>query len=168
VIVAGFTDLAYGKVYNWCTLPALAAGLLLAYWTGGVNDVAEDPQKTFNLVQSGYGLLLAGGIFGVFFALGAFGAGDLKLAAAIGALNGWRFALVAIVYSSLVGGVLALGVLIWKGQVGRGLVDAAKMALRPWKSKKTVGPDSPARLTVPYGFAISVGTLWAWFFFYVH
>ena len=163
VVVAGFTDLAYGKVYDWCSLPALAAGLLFGFWTGGLND----PEK-FSLLQSVYGMLLAGGIFGVFFALGAFSAGDLKLAAAMGALNGWYFALMAIGYTSFVGGVMALGVLIWKGQLGRGLADAAKIVLRPWRSKKTVGAESPARLTVPYGFAISVGTMWAWFLFYAH
>jgi len=156
VIVAGFTDLAYGKIHNWCSLPALAAGLLLGFWTGGVND----PEK-FSLLQSAYGLLLAGGIFGVLFAFGQFSAGCVKLAAAVGALNGWRFALVATGCSALVGGVIALGVLICKGKPGRWLLDAAKMAFQPRRAEKTVGPDSPEPLTVPYGFAMAVGTLWA-------
>ena len=156
VVAAAFTDLAYGKVYNWATLPAIVLGLLLGYVLGGVN------QGQFSLVQSGLGIALAGGIFGVFFLLGAFGAGDLKLAVAVGALKGWSFALAAIAYAALVGGVVALAVLVWKGQLRRGLRDSLTAVVRPGKLDKGLGADSPARLTVPYGFAISAGTLWAW------
>jgi len=157
LVTAAFTDLAYGKVYNWCTVPAILVGLALGYVVGGVNQGGEH-----SLVQSGLGVLLAGAIFGVFFLLGAFGAGDLKLVVAVGALEGWHFTLAAIMYTALVGGILALGVLIWKGQLRRGLWDTLRAAVRPGKLERTVGADSPARLTVPYGFAISVGTLWAW------
>ena len=156
LVVAAFTDLAYGKVYNWCTVPAMLVGVALAYVVGGVD------QGDFNLVQSGLGVLLAAAIFGVLFLLGAFGAGDLKLMVAIGALKGWYFTLAAIAYSALIGGILALGVLVWKGQLRRGLRDTLVAAVRPGKLEKTVGADSPARLTVPYSFAISAGTLWAW------
>jgi len=154
--VAAFSDLAHGKVYNWTTLPAIVLGLLLGYVIGGGND----KDVSFSLVQSLYGIALAGGIFGLFFLFGAFGAGDLKLAVAVGALQGWHFALTAIAYTALVGGVLALGVLVWKGQLRRGLRDTVTAVVRPGKRG---AEDSPARLTVPYGFAISVGTLWAWF-----
>ncbi len=157
LVVCAFTDLAYGKVYNWATFPAIVLGLMLGYILGGVNE----PGSRFTLAGSAYGILLAGGIFGVMFLLGAFGAGDLKLAVAIGALKGWRFTLAAIAYSALVGGLLALGVLIWKGQLRRGLKDTLVAVVRPGKLKER-GEDSPARLTVPYGFALSVGTLWAW------
>jgi len=157
-VVAAYTDLAHGKVYNWCTLPAVFIGLLLAYIIGGLNEEGK-----VGLLQSGLGLLLGGGIFGLFFLLGAFGAADVKLAAAVGALKGWYFTLGAIVYSALVGGILALGLLIWKGQVRRGLRDTLVALVRPRRSQKILGADSPAGLTVPYGFAISIGTMWAWF-----
>jgi prepilin peptidase CpaA len=161
--VAAYTDLAFGKVYNWSTLPAIVLGLMLGYILGGVNQ----PGASFSLLNSVYGIALAGGIFGVFFLFEAFGAADLKLAAAIGALTGWYFAFVAIIYASLIGGILAIAVLVWKGQLRRGLHDSAKALARPGKLKKGKGDESPARLTVPYGFALSVGTLWAWFSFHV-
>jgi len=157
LVVCAFSDLAYGKVYNWAALPAILLGLMLGYILGGVNEAGA----RFTLAGSLYGIALAGGIFGVMFLFGAFGAGDLKLAVAIGALKGWRFTLAAIAYSALVGGVLALAVLIWKGQLRRGLRDSLVSVVRPGRLKER-GEDSPARLTVPYGFAISVGTLWAW------
>ena len=161
LVTAAFTDLAYGKVYNWATLPAIVLGLLLGYVLGGVNQGRSTPDQ-FSLVQSLLGIALAGGIFGVFFLLGAFGAGDLKLAVAVGALKGWSFALAAIAYAALVGGAVALAVLVWKGQLRRGLKDSLTAVVRPGKRAKGLDPDSPARLTVPYGFAISAGTLWVW------
>ena len=170
LVLAAYTDLARGKVYNWCTLPAIVLGVLLAYVIGGVSEkpllidgVPAVKGGAAHLVDSGLGLLVAGGVFGLFGLFGAFGMGDVKLAAAVGALKGWHFSVLAICFSGLVGGVLALGVLIWKGQLGRGLRDSAAAVARPSRGAKQVAPDSPARLTVPYGAAISAGTLWAWF-----
>jgi prepilin peptidase CpaA len=157
LVVSAYSDLAHGKVYNWCTVPAILGGPLVGYLVGGLD------QGAFNLVDSALGLLLAGGIFGLFFLCGAFGAGDLKLAAAIGALKGWQFAAMAIGYSALAGGILALGLLAWRGQLVRGLRDTVLATVRPRHFEKNLAADSPARLTIPYGFAISVGTMWAWY-----
>ncbi len=38
LIVCVYTDLAYGKLHNWCTLPAIFAGLLINYVFGGLRD----------------------------------------------------------------------------------------------------------------------------------
>lgn len=174
LVIAAYTDLAWGKVYNWTTLPAIVAGLMLGYVLGGVGSLAQTvpsaaavaaaggDTRGFCLLDSVLGVVLAGGIFGVFFLYGAFGAADVKLACAIGALKGWYFAVLAIGASALVGGVLALGVLIWKGQLRRGLRDSLVAVVRPGRLARGGEAQTPARLTVPYCFAISVGTLWVW------
>ncbi|HUT36476.1 MAG TPA: A24 family peptidase [Planctomycetota bacterium] len=177
LVAAAYTDLASGKVHNWVTLPATVAGLMLGYVLGGVGGVSQTlpsasalaaspavggVKQDFCLVDSLLGVALAGGVFGLFFLYGAFGAADVKLAVAIGALKGWYFALLALMASALVGGVLALGVLVWKGQLRRGLLDSLVAIVRPGKAAKAREGASPARLTVPYCFAISVGTLWVW------
>ncbi len=177
LVIAAYTDLASGKVYNWATVPATLAGLMIAYIVGGFGTLAQTvpsttamaaapaaggAKQTFCLIDSLLGIALAGGIFGLFFLYGAFGAADVKLVVAIGALKGWFFTLLAIGASALVGGVLALGVLIWKGRLRRGLRDSLVAVVRPRKVVKDKEGDSPARLTVPYCFAISVGTLWVW------
>jgi prepilin peptidase CpaA len=168
LVAAAYTDLASGKVYNWCSLPALFLGLLLAYVTGGVTEGAADGGAgAANLVDGLLGLAAAGGVFGLFALCGAFGFGDVKLAAAIGALKGWRFAITAIGFSALVGGLMALALLVWKGQLWRGLRDSLRAVVRPGKAAQRLGEESPARLTIPYGLAISIGTLWAWFGIYV-
>ncbi len=177
LVIAAYTDLASGKVYNWTTLPATVAGLMLGYILGGLGTLAQilpsssamaasSPvgglKQSFCLLDSLLGVVVAGGIFGLFFLYGAFGAADVKLVVAIGALKGWYFALLAIGASALVGGILALGVLVWKGQLRRGLRDSLLAIVRPGKAAKSQAAETPARLTVPYCFAISVGTLWVW------
>jgi len=157
LIVAAYTDIARGKVYNWCTYPCIFAGLAIAYVVGGWNE------WQLCLQNSLLGVVAAGGLFGVFFLLGSMGAGDVKLAAAIGALTGWHFAISAIMFSSLVGGVMALALLIWRGQLARGLWDSLRASVRLKKAEKVVGKDSPATLTVPYALAVSIGTFWAWY-----
>ena len=157
LIAIVYTDLAYGKAYDWCTLPALGIGLVLATLIGGARGGEA------SLVSSLLGVVLAGGIFGLFFFFGGFSAGDVKIAAAVGALAGWRFALEATIYSALVGGIMAMGLLIWQGQLWRGLRDSARAAVRLGRADKHLAEDSPARLTVPYGVAIGLGTMWVWF-----
>jgi prepilin peptidase CpaA len=157
LVIAAYTDIAHGKVYNWCTYPAIALGLAMGYIGGGWNE------GEFCLRNSLFGLAAAGGIFGLFFVLHQLGAGDVKLIMAVGALTGWHFAIAAIVYAALVGGVMALALLIWRGQLLRGLWDSLRASVRLKAAEKVVGPDSPATLTVPYGLAVSTGTLWAWF-----
>ena len=157
LVVAAYTDIARGKVYNWCTYPCMFVGLAIGYIAGGWNEA------DFSLQNGLLGLAAAGGIFGLFFVLGSLGAGDVKLAAAIGALTGWHFAIGAITYSALIGGVMALALLIWRGQLARGLWDSLRASVRLKAAEKVVGADSPATLTVPYGLAVSTGTLWAWF-----
>lgn len=163
IVTVAYTDLAKGKVYNWTSLPALFLGLLLAYVIGGVNEgTAELGRGAANLADSGLGLLLGGGVFGLYYLHGGgFGLGDVKLGAAIGALKGWYFVLWAIVLSALVGGVMAMGLLIWKGRFWRGVRDSLVVVVRPSKLKEAA--DNPARLTLPYAAALSIGTLCAWF-----
>ena len=160
LITIVFTDLAYGKAYDWCTLPAMGIGLILATVLGGVRG------GDANLVNSLLGLLLAGGLFGLFYFFGGFSAGDVKIAAAIGALKGWQFAIWAIFYGSLVGFVMAMGLLIWRGKALRGLRDTARAQLRLWRGARSLPEDSPARLTIPYGVALGLGGLWLWFMSY--
>jgi len=156
-----YTDLAHGKAYDWCTLPAMGIGLILATILGGVRS------GDANLVDSLLGLVLAGGVFALFYFFGGFSAGDVKIAAAIGALKGWYFAVWAIFYASLVGFAMAMGLLIWRGKALRGLRDTAQAQLRVWRGAKSLPEDSPARLTIPYGVALGLGSLWVWFWLYV-
>lgn len=163
LVVSAYTDLTRNKVYNWATLPGLGLGLAFAYLAGGIHD-----QPAHNLVNSLMGVAAGGGIFLVFSLFGAMGLGDVKLMAAVGALTGVPFVLVCLLFSSMVGFVMAMGVLIWRGRVGEGLARSVKFAFR-WKKEKRsleageseaeqAGRRRPAD-TIPFGAAIAFGTL---------
>lgn len=161
-IACVYTDLARNKIYNGVTLPALALGLILA----GLLD-AEVPGIP-NLKAAVIAALAGGGLLFVIYLVGGLGAGDVKLMAAIGALSpsmtelpgaNWQFVLLALFYTALVGAGIAIGVLIWRGQLLKGLKDSAR-TLFTFRAKPREGRPP---LTIPYGLAIGVGTIWAWF-----
>lgn len=161
LVCALYTDLAWGRIYNWLVYPALGFGLAAAYllgdvgWAGGVSFAPTDVAPS--LVKSAAGAVLGGGLFFVLYLSGGMGGGDVKLMAAIGSLLGVGFCLTALFYTSLVGAALALGVLIWKGRLLDGLRGTGRIFL-PWRDRTR----DPAPVTIPYGVAIAFGTMWAW------
>jgi len=148
-----YTDLAWGKIYNLATLPALVLGLILAL----LLDAAGPGYP--RLIAALAAAALAAGLLLLPYLVGGMGAGDVKLMAAVGALGpGVAFAVTAVVFSAITGFAIAIGVLIWKGRLLQGLKDSAR-ALVTFKAKPREGAEP---VTVPYGVAIGIGTLWAW------
>jgi len=166
--VAVYTDLTRGKVYNWCTIPAIVFGLCLAFVAGALQEGQGHALARFlgaPFVDALFGLALALGVFGVAYLLHAIGGGDLKLMGAVGALMGWRFFLHAAIWTACAGAVVAVGVLIWRGRLKEG-VKSSLMALftprRFRKRRQALPADAPELMTVPYAAAIAAGTLIAW------
>ena len=160
-VVCVYTDLARNKIYNGVTIPALALGLALAYFLDA--RVSGIP----NLKAALLAALAGGGLLFVIYLIGGLGAGDVKLMAAVGALSpsmgalgtNWQFVLLALMYTALTGAAIAIGVLIWRGQLLKGLKDSAR-TLVTFRAKRCEGEKT---LTIPYGLAIGIGTIWAWF-----
>jgi prepilin peptidase CpaA len=162
ISVAAVTDLLRRKVYNWLTYPAIVLGLTLGYAAGDMGYLS------FSLGGAGLIDHLAGlGLgFGVFFVVhwsGGVGGGDVKLMAAIGAIMGFHFVIGAMFWGSLVGAVMAIWVLVWKGKLWAGLRRGLQRAATLRPQKPAEGEDAPEKLRIPYGTAIAFGTLWAWF-----
>ncbi len=165
--VALFTDLTRGKVYNWCTLPAIGLGLLINYVAGATEGAQGTASATVlgePLIGALYGLALALGIFGLAFLMGMLGGGDVKLMCAVGALKGWRFFLDAAVFTACVGAVIAVGVLIWRGRLKAGLKGSvvALFAPRRFRKQREAQPDAAEMTVIPYVSAIVIGTVAAW------
>lgn len=99
LVVATSTDLRSRRIPNWLVLPFLAAGITVSGWLGGWHGIG----------QSIEGLALGLLLFGMLFWMGGMGAGDVKLAAAIGAWIGPMQLFFALIVTALVGGVMALG-----------------------------------------------------------
>jgi prepilin peptidase CpaA len=151
LIGALYGDLRHGRIPNALTIPAAFLGLILAFGLHGLTSVEG------GLFEHLLGLIVPVGIFGIPYMMGWFGAGDVKLLAAIGALKGLSFALTAMLFTGIAGGLLALVCLLAR-------------RVRPAPVPANVdelddGPSgSPTAWTthLPYGAAIATGTLATW------
>ena len=95
------------------------------------------------------------------YALGYTGAGDVKLLAAVGALLAFPTALFAGLLSLVLGGVLSLGLSVWRRNLSGLLVNTFGMGR--WLLIRSTGAPAPAPVTssqgVPLGVAIAAATL---------
>lgn len=104
VLIAAITDVRQFKVYNSLTLPLLASGLIYHLIVGGL---------------SGLGGSACGALFGfvvliIPYIMGAMGAGDVKLAAGIGAWLGTTLMVPILVIGLAATAVYSLAVLCWQ------------------------------------------------------
>ena len=155
LIVCVYTDLAKGKLYNSVTLTGLVLGLAFGLMLGGAAAHKGE------LLRSVLAAALGGVTLFVVYLLGGFGAGDVKLMAAVGALSAdWRMMVFALLYSAVIGAAMAVGVLIWKGRLLEGLRRSARLLFTFRRGARKI--EAREDLFLPYGFAICAGTLWAW------
>ncbi len=146
-ISAIITDLKSRSIYNAQTYTGIVLGLLLGFSATGWNG----------LMMSFTGCLV--GFFLLFFIyiLGGIGAGDVKLLAAIGALKGTEFVLWTMFYTALVGGIMALSIIIWQGTFRQTIKSCFQIIRHPVQT----GKEPEKHQYLPYGVAISLGCLWA-------
>ncbi len=153
------TDIRKGLIYNWLTVPAIFAGLLLAVWQSG----------WAGLGLSLLGMLIGGGGLFLPFYWRMMGGGDVKLMAAVGALMGPCFVGETLLASILVGGVMGFGLMIVRGKLKPTLVWYAGCLKAFWcsafyKGLSLILPRSPEVGTAPFGINIFIGALCAEFF----
>ena len=146
-------DLKTNKIPNAITLTSVLIGILVNSYLGGL---------------VGLGHSLAGTFVGIFlliipFALGGIGAGDVKLLAAVGALNGAQFVLFTFLYGAIAGGLIALGIVIVRGQLYSILLNIAwtlrNFSVNIFKAGAQRQPSPSSGIRFPYGIAILIGTL---------
>jgi len=166
--VALYTDLTRGKVYNWCTVPAIVLGLLISY-VAGAGDSAQGETLAgvlgAPLIDGLLGLALALGVFGLAYLLRMLGGGDVKLMCAVGALKGLWFFIHAAVFTACFGAVIAVVVLASRRRLKAGLKTSVVALVAPGRVRKLreSPPEGAAELTtIPYVWAIVLGTVTAW------
>lgn len=142
VVTAAYFDIRQRRIPNFITLPAIVAGLMLNGLSGGWDG----------LLFSIWGLVLGFGGFAVLYFLGGIGAGDVKLMGGIGALLGFNLIISVFVLTALAGGIMA----IYKMFVNRTFGQLASRLSRLNIRKEDYNPSTD---TIPYGFAIAIGTL---------
>jgi prepilin peptidase CpaA len=152
VITAAVTDYRVRRIPNWLTLPSMLSGLVLngvfLGWSG----------LLLSLKGLGLGFLL---LF-LWYLLGGMGAGDVKLLSAVGAILGPRLVFFAFIWTAIVGGVIAVTVMICKRSVMQTfrnlwiLIQTWVIAGSHREANITIRNQSLIKL--PYGVAIAFGT----------
>ncbi|HLX84496.1 MAG TPA: A24 family peptidase [Terriglobales bacterium] len=149
---AGVLDWRYRRIPNWLTVSALAAGVavntVLYRWPG--------------LKAALLGTLVGLGLLLPFVLVRSLGAGDWKLAGALGGCLGPRQLLAVLAGTILVAGVMALAVVIWKGRLKRTLLNIAHLLgslLSLRMPGAAVSLDDPQSTKIPFGVAMAIAVL---------
>jgi len=151
-IGAGILDWRYRRIPNWLTVSGVGAGV-------AVNSVLY---RWPGLKAALLGALLALGLLLPFVLLRSLGAGDWKLAGALGACLGPRQLLGVLLGTILVAGAMALVLVIWKKRLKRTLLNIARLlgalfSLRMPGSELSL--DDPQSAKVPFGVAMAITVL---------
>jgi len=123
LLIASWTDIRAGKIYNWSTYPGMLLGLCggaAVTWLAGAAEVgARGHWEWTGLIpfEDAIGGFLLCGLTMlccyVFFA-GQIGGGDIKLIAMIGALMGAMDGLEVMLWAFVLAAVVALIRIVWK------------------------------------------------------
>lgn len=135
------TDLRNRQIPNGLTLAGALAGFVFHGWQAGWAGLG--------FAAVGFGA--AFGIYLIFFLLKGRGGGDLKMMAALGAILGWNNWLLLFVLTSVLGGVVALIVVVARGRVGQ-----------TWRNLRNLSQqtlDRPNALSLPHAPVVAVAAL---------
>ena len=119
LLVAIWTDLNYGKIYNWNTYLGIAIALVI----GAINSYWSESsalQQVFGGVELGdatLGLFACGAILIVCYVFlnfnGGIGGGDVKLLAMLGAFFGFEKGIEVLLWTFILAAAIAVVMLIW-------------------------------------------------------
>jgi len=156
VVTAAVFDVRRRRIPNWISVSGAVLGV-------GLNAIVSHGLQ--GVVFALEGMALGFGIYFVLYALRAMGAGDVKLMAAVGSLVGWQNWLGVFFISAIVGGILALIIVVRRGRVQRtfrnvGFILSQMTRLRPaYLAREELDVRSPQAVSLPHGAVIAVATL---------
>jgi prepilin peptidase CpaA len=154
--IATTVDLRSRRIPNWLVLPLLVLGV-----AASLSDLTS-----VSFMESLQGVGVAALIGGVLCWLRGMGAGDLKLAAAIGAWIGPGQLILALVVTGIAGGIMAVLWAAYHRRLDECFLGTGDM-LASWRTgvrpQSAFSLDNPQKLTMPYAPAIAAGTLFSFF-----
>src|SRR5580658_7920955 len=159
VAIAAVFDIRYRRIPNWLVLAGIVVGLA---WN--VSDSGWS-----GLLRSSEGLGLGFILYFPLYLIRARGAGEVKLLAAVGAITGWSNCVWIFLLTAVLGGVIALILLMFRGRVRHTFFNVGWMIqellhlLAPYRSNEELDVTSSKGMRLPHGAMIAVGVL-AFFF----
>ncbi len=153
-LTAAISDVRQRRIPNVLTYSSMLAGLAVqtaAYgWKG--------------LMMSAAGGLCFGGVLLVFYLIRAKGAGDVKLAAALGCVVGLPASLQVMFATAIAGGIFAVVYMVRARRIRetlRSTVSVVEFHMRHGlQPHPVVNLDNPKTARMPYGIAFAAGTLY--------
>jgi prepilin peptidase CpaA len=158
VLVATVTDLRSRRIPNWLTVSTLLLGFVL-------NALIAYPSPLDGVWLAAKGFAVAFGLNLVMYMLHMTGAGDVKLLAAIGAMVGWSDFFGIFLLTALIGGVLAIILMLVKGRVRQTLWNVGFMVgeLMQWRAphltREQLDVGSSKALRLPGAVRICLGVV---------
>lgn len=150
LVTASVIDLRTRRIPN--ALTAAMSGLGLALAMTGISAVS--PAASLAGLLVGFVLMMPG------YMLGATGAGDVKLMAAVGAIVGPALVVSAFLFTAIAGGVVAVVVAARRGRMAATLAGTGRLLAAPAGARKEIGGASAAS-RFAYGPAIAIGSVMA-------
>jgi len=147
LFLTSYCDFCWHIIPNFITLPLAALGIVVNVLIMGIHG----------LWISVLGCVIGLGCFLLIYLMKAMGAGDVKLMAGIGAVVGVSKIMSVMLLTFFIGGllaILAIGI-----TMGRSFFFSTSRS-----GKKKSGLKTGLKKSIPYGVAISAGTLASFFF----
>lgn len=146
-----YYDVRYRRIPNALVLATLAGGLLINFAAAGAWGLA----MSVGGCVVGFALMLALHVFG------AMGAGDVKLFAAVGSVLGAHVMPQTFVVVMLTGGALAVVTIFRTGTAAETMRRVFQIfaGLLPGWTVPRFDVPRDRRLTIPYGVAITLGSI---------
>ncbi len=145
-------DLRSRRIPNRFTLPAMLFGLLLHGTVGGWRQLAT----------AAAGGLVCGFIFLLFYLAGGMGGGDVKLIMAVGCASGLSLVGPELLWTSLAGGVMAVGFALYRRRFKQTMRNVGALALHHGTHGLAPHEDlnlgNAQALRMPYALAIAAGS----------
>jgi prepilin peptidase CpaA len=150
-LIAAYTDIRWGKIFNVITVPFALLGLTLNTVAGGLEGLL----LSLGGIAAGFALWLVSNFLGRIL-----GGGDIKLLMAFGALMGPMFMLWTFVIGALVGGVMAVGISLKQGLLGKIFRQmGTSIYMRAKFSEPMEIAEGAGEIRLPYAIALGLGAL---------
>lgn len=161
VLGAAVYDIRFRRIPNWISVGGVLLGLLLNTFLKASGSRWLSLEGVLFSLE---GLALGFGLYFLLYALHAMGAGDVKLMGAVGALVGPRDWFGIFVVTAILGGVLAVCVMLLRRRVKRTvwnlgyILGEMKHGRAAYVTREELDVKSPKSVGLPHGAVIAVGT----------